>query len=323
MANNSFFNKFLSLSPHIEMIVRRIYYKNIHLFLWLKSKNRFKINLSVSNKVQSQPLDYNKIKLFLQSHGVSHNCLLLVHSSYDALKGKGKYSGEVVDFLLDLVGAKGTLAMPAFPKFPNKVKKVDYLSSIDNSNTIYRYDVKNSSITTGVLPLKLSKLNGAVRSRFPINTMVALGPLSEELFCDEFKEKSPLACGLGSSWKKCIDNDAKIVSLGTDLTHSLTAIHVAEDAYEGSWYVKNWYIKKKFEIIDKNFSQILTLRERAPHWGALCYAERTLCKDLIAAGILKSVHIDGVLIEILSAKKLLAFLRKKQNDKPGYPYYWV
>ena len=32
MANTSFKNKILSLSPHVEMLVRHIYWKNVSLF---------------------------------------------------------------------------------------------------------------------------------------------------------------------------------------------------------------------------------------------------------------------------------------------------
>ncbi|MDB4681252.1 AAC(3) family N-acetyltransferase [bacterium] len=314
MANRGLKHKIMAISPHIEMVIRRVYWNNVG---WL---GHFGDNKPA--QVQSSALDYSKIKSFLESEGVLPGALLLVHSAYGALKGRGKGANEVIEFLLDLTGKNGTLAMPAFPKFDNKIDRVNYLRNLGSNDTVYEYDVKKSRITTGVLPLKLSKKPGAVRSRFPINTMVAFGPLARELFCDEFKSETALACGPGSSWEKCVEHDAFIIGLGTDLTHSLTAIHVAEDSFEADWPIENWYIEKKFKITDGDFVHSRTLRERAPQWGALCFAERTLCKDLMKDGILRSIDINGVVVEVLQAKKLIEFLRVKQNQKPGYPYYW-
>lgn len=318
MANTSLKNKILSLSPHIEMLVRHIYWKNISLFSRLSFSNSSK-----SVKSEFDDLDYNDIARFLELSGVTKGSLLIVHSAYGSLKGRGKNYNEILDFFLDIIGDEGTLTMPAMPKFSNAIAKEKYLTSESHVTEIFEYDSEKSGVTTGVLPLMLTKRTNAVRSRFPINTMVALGPLSEELFRDEFNHPSPLACGIGSSWKKCLDNDALIIGFGTDLTHSLTSIHVAEDSWEDDWPVSDWYHEKKFKIIDGDATKIIPIRERAPKWGALHYAERTLCKDLLNAGILKSQTFDGVVVEVISAKKLNEFLIDMQKKKRGYPYYWV
>ena len=318
MANTSLKNKILSLSPHIEMLVRHIYWKNISLFSRLSVSKPSK-----SVKSEFEDLDYDDIAIFLESSGVAKGALLVVHSAYSTLKGRGKNHNEILDFFIDIIGAEGTLAMPAMPKFSNAVVKDEYLTSDSHVTEIFEYDSEKSGVTTGVLPLMLTKRTNAIRSRFPINTMVALGSLSEELFRDEFNHPSPLACGIGSSWKKCLDNDALIIGFGTDLTHSLTSIHVAEDSWEDAWAVSGWYHEKKFRIIDGDASKIIPIRERAPKWGALHYAERTLCKDLLDAGILKSRTFNGVVVEIMSAKKLNDFLIDQQQKKKGYPYYWV
>jgi aminoglycoside 3-N-acetyltransferase len=117
--------------------------------------------------------------------------------------------------------------------------------------------------------------------------------------------------------------NGKILSFGTDLTHSLTSIHVSEDAYENEWPVNDWYLEKSFKIVDKDYDQERVIRERRPHWGALHFAERTLCKDLIKQGILQTSNEFGVLIEVIDARKLNEFLRGKQKEIPGYPYFWL
>ena len=223
--------------------------------------------------------------------------------------------------LLDLVGKTGTLAMPAAPKFRNSVNNVDYLNGIVSSNTVYEYDVRKTPIKTGFLPAMLNRRKGAIRSLHPINSMVALGPHAEKIMDGNLNGESPLACGINSSWNKCVKEDAVIIGLGTDLTHSLTMIHVAEDVLDGKWPVKNWYLEKKYLIKDGNFQKIRTLRERAPKWGALHFAERTLCRDLIKSGLLKCNVIDGVTVEVIKSRELIKFLNNKNFT--GYPYFWV
>jgi aminoglycoside 3-N-acetyltransferase len=324
MANLSIKNKILAFSPHIEMLVRHLYWKNIRVLNKFPIKKLFnKLSIKKTLKKENNNLNYNEIAKFLESSGLAKGSLLVIHSAYGSLKGKGKTPDEILDFFIDIVGENGTLAMPAMPSFPNDLEIIDYLNTRAHLDKIFEYNPETSGVTTGVLPSVLTNRSDAIRSKFPINTMVALGRLSQELFCDEFSQLNPLACGIGSSWKKCLDNEAIIVSLGTDLTHSLTSIHVAEDSWEDSWPVDNWYHKKNFKLINADFSETIAIRERAPMWGALHYAERTLCKDLINAGLLKTKIFDGVEVEIIKAKELNNFLRNQQQVKKGYPYYWV
>lgn len=314
MGNNTLRKKIFAISPYIELMSRKIYWNNVARFQ-RKFKNKPKVNPEEKTKI-----NYESIRRFLSDSGAQNGGLMLVHSSFASLKGRGKSADEVVDFLLEIVGPNGTLAMPAMPKFRNAVKTEDYLQPND-SDTIYEYDVQKSKIKTGVLPLMLHKRSASRRSRHPINTMVALGPLADFLFEGNLDGKSPLACGAQSSWKRCVDNDALIVGLGTDLTHSLTAIHVAEDVKDQNWPVKNWYIEKKFKITDGDYTELRVLRERAPRWGALHFAERTLCRDLMLEGILRSIEIDGVLVETLKAKQLINYLNERNQN--GYPYYGI
>lgn len=310
MANTSIKNKILSISPYIEVLIRHLYWKNVE---WFSSKKKS------PSHVEPKVIDFDKVIQYLQASGVSKGSLLLVHSSFAALKGSTLSPTEVNAALLSLIGEEGTLAMPAMPKFKNSPNVIEYLKK-SNGNT-FVYDVKRTPIKTGLLPAYLHRKKGSIRSLHPINTMVAFGPLAESLMKNNLAGESPLACGVHSSWKRCLDNDAIIVSIGTDLTHSLTMIHVAEDVLDESWPILDWYQTKKFSIKDGKTINEITLRERRPKWGALHFAERTLCKDLMNAGILHSSSIDGVLVETIKAKELVSFLSSKNSS--GYPYYWT
>lgn len=313
MANTSVIKRIFSISPHIEMICRKIYWANIKTFS-KKGKKRG------GQKKPSYPISFVEIERFLRKSGVSNGCLMVVHSAYGPFKGGGKTPEQLLEMLIEIIGKEGTIAMPATPKFKNFVSIENYLDK-RNDDAVYEYDVQKSPIKTGVLPLILHKKNNSIRSRHPINSLVSLGPLAEILMENNLVGPSSLACGVDSSWKHCVDHDAVIVGFGTDLTHSLTMIHVAEDVLDEKWPINDWYIEKNFLIVDGEYREKIKLRERAPHWGALHYGERTLCKDLIDAGLLKTTIIDGVTIEVLKARSLIDFLNKKNCN--GYPYFWV
>jgi len=313
MANDSLIRRVFSISPHMEMFLRRIYWKNVK---WLSKKAKSKKSMEVN----STPINFNKIEDFLSSNGVREGALIVVHSAYGPFKGRGKTPSQIIEALLELIGDTGTLAMPAMAAFKNAVKAEDYLNEA-SPDAVYEYNVIKSPIKTGVLPLILHKCARSIRSRHPINSMVAMGPLAEAIMRDNLKGASPLACGKNSSWKHCVDNGAVIVGLGTDLTHSLTMIHVAEDVLDERWPVDDWYANKTFIIKDGDYEEKRTLRERSPHWGALHYGERTLCKDLINAGILKTTTINGITVEVLNSKDLIEFLMQKNSS--GYPYFWL
>jgi len=315
MANVGLVKKIMSISPHIEMMVRRLYWLNVKRLV-----GRVKVKSKPKNKDTSySPYKFDELEVFLQKPSICKGSLLVVHSAFSSFKGRVEGPDEIIDKLFGFIGASGTLAMPGMPVFKNSRPLKNYLSAVKDEE-LYVYDVNKSRIKTGVLPSILHK-RGGLRSRHPINTMVALGPLAGDIMEGNIAGDSPLACGANSSWKHCVDNDAIIIGLGTDLTHSLTMIHVAEDVLDTAWPIKDWYIEKNFMIKDGDFEETRVFRERAPKWGALHFGERTLCKELLAEGILKSKIIDGVLIETLNAKKLMHFLNDRNGF--GYPYFWV
>lgn len=317
MANDSIQTKIMALSPYVEIVCRRLYWRNVkhvsRILAWRKPKPKPKTAESAS------PANFDDVLAHLRASGVENGSVLIVHSSFGALTQTGLSPKEINDKLIDFLGEQGTLAMPATPWFRNQPKADEYINE-DVTDKVYQYDVRRSRPKTGMLPAALVGKAGAVRSRHPINSMVAFGACAHELMEGNLGDGSPLACGVDSSWKKCVDKDAWIVGLGTDLTHSLTAIHIAEDVLDSKWPVDNWYREKKFHIKDGEFESTRLLRERHPVWGTLHYAERTLCKDLCKAGVLRSARIDGILVEIIRSQELLRFLNARNST--AYPYFW-
>lgn len=312
MANTGTKNKILSLSPYVELFVRYIYWKNILFFSKYSTPKKKYIPNNITN--------FSKIIDYLKNYGIQNGDTLLVHSSYGNLKCTQKKPTEIISELTNLIGKNGTLVMPAIRKYDEEPNKKDYLHS-DLSNIISTYNVKESKVFTGILPSTMLQMENAVISRFPTNTLVAIGPLSQKMMENNLSGYLPTPCGPNSSWKFCLDNDSYIIGLGVDLTSCLTMIHLAEDIDEERWPIKNWYRTRTFKIIDKDFEDTITIKERHPKWGALHWAGRTLCKDLIKNDILHSIKIDGILVEIIRSKELISFLNSK-NEK-GYPYFCV
>ena len=306
--SNVGFNKILAISPKLEIFVRKIYWKFF-------SNTSFKY---VREKKESFLYDFNKISSQLINFGLKKGDILVLHASFDKLKKTGKSPNDIINNLLSLVGEKGTLVMNSSRLFPEETIKNDYINSEFNNETVL-YDLKKSRVWTGVLPHFMLKHNDSKVSRFPINPVVAIGYHSNQMIENNICEDFSSSCGENSSWKYCVDKNALVVGLGTDLTHSLTILHVAEELMGSKWPIDNWFRKRKFRVIDKDFDKIISVKERRPKWGAMHFAERTLCKDLLSSGILNTINIDGVILQVLRAKDLIDFLNSK-NEK-GYPYF--
>jgi len=312
MANTGFKNKIMGLSPYIELLVRNIYWKNIGLFSGFVKRKKKRKDVEL--------VDFSRVINYLKDIGISTGDLLLVHSSYRDLKCTQKEPDEIIQELKTLVGQEGTIAMPAIRKYEGEPDLINYLKA-DISETVFIYDVYNTKVQTGALPTTLVKMPEAEISRFPLNTLVAIGPLAKPMMENNLLGDFPTACGFNSAWKFCLDNNAYIIGLGIDLTGCLTMIHLAEDMLDDKWPIKNWYRKRIFKIIDKDFETIKVVKERRPKWGTLHWAGRTLCKDIIKNNILNTQNIDGILVEVIKANELIDFLNSK-NSK-GYPYFGV
>ena len=309
MANSSFYQKVVSISPHFEMLARRLYYS--FPSSWAK-KNLLKKKLRKSPKISN----FNEILTFLKKK-LKPDDILIVHSSFSELKKFNISPGKMVDKLLNLLGPNGTLAMPAIPIYPNKFNSGPI--NFDHSSIKYTYKVQSTRIWTGVLPKEMIKRSNSERSKHPLNTMVAIGPKAKAMMSGNESDQYPN--GENSSWNFCRKNSALVLGLGTDLTHSLTMIHVAEDIKGDDWCVDGWYQNRTFQVIDNEKIFDVNVKERKPNWGKLHFGERNLAKDLINSEIINSNVIEGTLVEILRANELINFLNER-NSK-GYPYFWV
>lgn len=311
-------DSFLSFAPWVEVLVKSLYWKSsiVNKLLSPRARRRSASKKAATENAEALPLD--SVLTALGELGAGSSGIMIVHSSGSALAATGKAPREICESLLAYLGPEGTLAMPAIPLFREEPTGVQRLGDSICSRRL-SYDVKRTPPWTGALPKALMSMPGAVRSRHPLNTMVAVGSQAKKMMEGNIEGENPLPCGVQSSWKYCADHDATIVCLGVDSSHSLTMIHVAEDSWSTQWPVSNWYRERLFHVIDGDFEADLTVRERHPKW-AINYAERTLQKDLILHGIIQVRQVGNLRIEVCSSARLIDFLISRRDS--AYPYWF-
>ena len=311
MANVGFKNIIFSKYPCLEIFSRFIFFNKfiVKAISIIPNKKR-----KIFNK---QQIDFDKVLHYLKENGVKKGSILILHSSYENLILTKKKPIEIIDKLLELLGDEGTLAMPANRKLKGEFKSFDLINKTYD-DIILEYDLNKSKVWSGALPMFMLRDKRSEISKFPINSMVAIGKDAKRMMEKNISGNLPTACGENSSWKYCLDKDATVISLGVDLVDSLTMIHAAEDIKNENWPIKGWYRHRTFRIKEKDDIVLKTVKERHPKWGMLYFMKRRLCKDLIENKILKTKLIDGLLIEIVSSKELINFLDSKNSN--GYPY---
>jgi aminoglycoside 3-N-acetyltransferase len=313
MANKSILEKIMGFSSDFEMIVRRIYRSKVTYF-FLKSHGKRK------NIISDNPFNFDEIIDTLKKLGVKSGDILIVHSAYKPLKASGLTPDEIIDALLNLVGKNGTLVMPVIRKYAyNDTEQMNFSSNLNDF--VFEYDVNTTKVWTGIIPIRMMLRKEAVTSRFPLNTITAIGPDAESMIAKELVENFSSPNGSNSAWKYCMDKNAWVVSLGTDLTHSLTMIHTVEDDNKETWPVKDWYRKVTFKITDYDFEQIITVSERHPKWGMFHFGERRLCRDLLKDNIMTSIEVNSIIVEAIRSKSLFEYLSNRNIG--GYPYFWL
>lgn len=304
-------------SPWLEIAVKGVYWR-LARFPRLKARllQLRKSTVRAPGQGAAAPVDFGRVIDHLRQSGVREGDILIVHSSVDALARTGLTQRAIIEALRGLVGTQGTLAMPAIPIIKGQPAGLDLFNDAA-FEPVLSYDVQRSPPWTGVLPKALMRTEGAVRSRHPGNTMVAIGPHALDMMRDNLSSPDPTPCGAGSSWDYCHRHDAKIAAIGVDLAHSVTMVHVAEDAFEDSWPVRGWYRHRRYRIIDGDFDAVVRTRERRHHWS-IFFAERALARDLRVSGVAPLAQVEGLDVSVCSSRRLIDFVRN--HRRRAYPY---
>ena len=309
-----FYKRIALLSPRIEVKLRQLYWNNVGRL------GKFNPNKSEANIIPGEHVDFSYIVGWLKEQGVGEGSLLIVHSSYDGLRSTGLSPKEIIDELLNLVGESGTLAMPVIRTFKESPSPEERLRQ-GIVPPVCKYNIKRTPVSSGIIPAMMLRYQNAVTSKHPLNPLCAIGPLARDMMKHNIEGDSPSPHGANSCWKYCLDHNAFICGLGTDLRHHNTMGHVAEEAFgDWRWSDTEWFDIRKFIIESPDEDPIeLSVKERKPKWGMLHQAELNRYNDFLKAGVVKSKTFGDVLIETEDANELIDYLRSR--NKNGYPYF--
>jgi aminoglycoside 3-N-acetyltransferase len=138
----------------------------------------------------------------------------MVHSSLKSLGPQRPSPEELIGALREVLGARGTLLMPA-------------LSYKQQPHNIHKTAETPSNV--GVLPECFRRSPGTIRSLHPTHSVCGVGPAAEELLAGHEQDDTP--CGPCSPFRRILDREAKIVMLGCGLGPN-TAMHALEEFVE-------------------------------------------------------------------------------------------
>lgn len=151
----------------------------------------------------------------LRNLGVKEDDLIIVHSSYNGLRGADQIEGgpEAVIAALKETVKKGTLVIPTF-SYENV--------SIDNRV----FDVENTPVCIGILPETMRLSNDVYRSVHPTHSLTAWGKDAEAITQNHQFDHTPV--GVNSPLSEVYRRNGKIVLLGCPFARN-TSLHGVEE----------------------------------------------------------------------------------------------
>lgn len=307
----SIYQKIVLISPHVEVILRKFYWKFVDIFV------RFR---PVSNKaevgIMSDKVDFDKISQLIAKKIAGEFPIIIIHSSYKALKSTNLSPVEIISNIRKTVGENVTIVMPVIRAFEEKGELKDYLKR-DLSSVVCEYDKYATPVSSGVLPKVMMTLPDAYISDCPLNPVVAIGPHAEKMMKNNVHSGKIYPHGKESAWYYCLINKALVVGIGVRLHHNLTIRRVFEEL--GDWPVENWFRVRQFCIKSRNnVENVVSVLERRPQYTVFL-AEENMRKKLLENNILEVYDIDGVDVSFVDSETLFKYMKLQKNK--NWPYY--
>ena len=156
----------------------------------------------------------------LRSTGIREGDLLVVHSSLSALGVVEGGAETIIDALLEVLGATGTLLMPTFVR-----SYLCFERGPARSRRLVPFH-EDAPIWTGAIPDSFRKRPGVIRSAHVSHSVAGIGPLAEKCLSGQGATDAP--AGPTSPWARLPELDGKIVFLGAPLS-TCTFLHYLED----------------------------------------------------------------------------------------------
>lgn len=210
---------------------------------------------------------------------VARGDVVFVHSSLDGMQLDFPWF-KVLAILREVVGPRGTLAFPTYPRGLS----YEFLSQ---GNV---FDARSTPSFTGALSEVARRAPGAVRSLHPTKSVCAIGPAAEELCATH--HQSPYPYDATSPYFKLLRMGGKAIGLGVS-TARMSFVHTVDDYFKGSFPVRVYHPRVfQASCIDASGRNLLVetyahdmnqMRHDVPRFCKR-YLPRFVCEDLKIAG---------------------------------------
>ncbi|MDH3216395.1 MAG: AAC(3) family N-acetyltransferase [Candidatus Krumholzibacteria bacterium] len=179
--------------------------------------------------IDRSPHTESSLRRDLVTIGVEPGMTLVVHSSLSAIGWVVGGAPSVVRVLLDVVGDRGTLAMPAAtPHCSDPAQWTDprvekaWLSEVRENLPLF--DPQTTPTAMGAIPETFRTWPGTTRSHHPLESVCARGPSALDV-----TQEHPLAFseGPGTPFAKLHELDSWVLLIGVGFNRC-TALHFAE-----------------------------------------------------------------------------------------------
>jgi aminoglycoside 3-N-acetyltransferase len=178
---------------------------------------------------------------FLEGVGIGNDSTMLVHSSWNALNSGNFCIADLIQALIDAVGTKGTLLMPAFPH-----------RSFQVNNSIF--DINKTPSAGGLVSEAFRRFPGVDRSINLNHSVCAIGPMAKFLTKDHHLSQTPWD-EMSPYYRLKEVEDAWIIGLGVG--HHLkvaTSLHCVESILQKEilFYKRLFENTIEYKYIDSN-----------------------------------------------------------------------
>jgi aminoglycoside 3-N-acetyltransferase len=239
-----------------------------------------------------RPIGRLELESALSTLGIQCGDVLMVHSSARAISALGWQPSDFIDFLQDVLGPDGTLAMPSHPAL-----------IVDDGRQIY--DVRLSPSTVGLLTELFRRRHGARRSRYPFSAAAAIGPHAVELTSSHAASFAPH--DEYSPYAKLAELNGKALCIGAHLDR-MTLLHVAEDVLRNQLPIREFYCDREVWVRADGAETRTVAHVRAPWlWWYLCLSRWT--NDMYRKGFAHSLLLSGVRLRTAAARPTVEWMK--------------
>ena len=277
----------------IRKIMPRFFLEKFRTYKKQKVRNELKLQ-----KKDGNVLSKENLKQQFKEIGIKAGDTLMVHSAMSKIGYLENGPETLVSALLDTIGSTGHLLMPSSPV---KMLQLDYIKI----NPIF--NVLETPSAMGAVTEYFRKLEGVIRSAHPTESVCVFGKNAAWFVENHFGQITPY--NNNSPWYKTMQQNGKILYIGTTLINSGTHLHVLEDAVNFKYPVYTDEIFNATVIHESGIEETMQTKVHNPE-----FSKRRRCDELIslfkAENVLEEVKIGQAKTLLLNAEGMLKTMLK-------------